>query len=313
MATSSDRFLDALRSQGQLCDDCIYPLAEFSRRQGANQLGRQLEALGAVSRDKATCFSCHRSKTVNRLTDGPDAPGVPGPVRVASLRAPVSRTWKVTPARFEECVQEFIGGTPDSRGRQADERYASFDYCFNYFQSFREAGETQLLASPSNLQASCLQLGFYLASWGMLRGSTQLLQKSARYLSPVVRLIAETEESFWRIDVDGYDDPNVELLLGQASGIRRAIGGGSDTLVTKILLGVFGCVPAFDTFFKRGFGVSTLCATALNRVAAFYSEHAELINASRVPTLDFVSGEPTQRLYTRAKIIDMAFFVHGMA
>ena len=25
-------------------------------------------------------------------------------------------------------------------GRNPNERYASFDYCFNYFQSFRESG-----------------------------------------------------------------------------------------------------------------------------------------------------------------------------
>jgi hypothetical protein len=32
----------------------------------------------------------------------------------------------------------------------------------------------------------------------------------------------------------------------------------------------------------------------------------------RVQTLDFISGEHTQRGYTRAKVIDMAFFIEGM-
>jgi len=73
-------------------------------------------------------------------------------------------------------VREFLAG------RNANERYASFDYCFNYFQSFRESGAVSLLASSDNVQLSCLHLGFYLASWGMFRGSTELLQKSARYL-----------------------------------------------------------------------------------------------------------------------------------
>src|ERR1700730_13232190 len=70
-------------------------------------------------------------------------------------------------------------------GRKPNERYASFDYCFNYFQSFREAGDVPALVSPANVQLSCVQLGFYLASWGMLRGSAELLQKSARSLIPV--------------------------------------------------------------------------------------------------------------------------------
>src|SRR5579885_2777245 len=69
-------------------------------------------------------------------------------------------------------------------------RYASFDYCFNYFQGVRERGEAEQLLDEANLQMSCLQLGYYLASWGMMRGSGQLLQRSLRGLVPVVEVIA---------------------------------------------------------------------------------------------------------------------------
>ena len=85
----------------------------------------------------------------------------------------------------------------------------------------------------------------------------------------------------------------------------------SDILVTKVMLGVFGSVPAFDTNFRRGFGAATFGAKALRKIGAFYQENAELLDEYRVPTLDFVTGEPTGRLYTRAKVIDMAFFIEG--
>jgi len=101
------------------------------------------------------------------------------------------------------------------------------------------------------------------------------------------------------------DRSTIERLRVQASKIGQAIGSISETLVTKIMLGVFGCVPAFDRNFKQGFGVSTFGAKALNMVADFYEDHAELIDACRIPTVDFVTGEPTQRLYTRAKVIDL--------
>ncbi len=52
---------------------------------------------------------------------------------------------------------------------------------------------------------------------------------------------------------------------------------------------------------------------SLQKVAAFYQEHAELVDSCRIPTVDFVTGEPTDRKYTRAKVIDMAFFVRGMS
>ena len=198
-------------------------------------------------------------------------------------------------------------------GRKPNERYASFDYCFNYFQSFRAAGTVSALASPANVELSCLQLGFYLASWGMLRGSADLLQKSAKSLIPVIEVVARTESSLWGLDAHCYTESNIERLMRLANTIRQTQPSMSDTLVTKIMLGVFGSVPAFDANFKRGFRVATFGPKALRKIGDFFQDHAEVINANRVPTLDFINGERTQRSYTRAKVIDMAFFVEGQA
>lgn len=89
----------------------------------------------------------------------------------------------------------------------ADDRYTSFDYCFNHFQSLREAGELDRLRSGDGLQTGCMQLGFYLASWGMYRGSSKLLGKSARHLMPMIRAVANAEPELWTIDVDNsYSD-----------------------------------------------------------------------------------------------------------
>jgi DNA-binding CsgD family transcriptional regulator len=51
----------------------------------------------------------------------------------------------------------------------------------------------------------------------------------------------------------------------------------------------------------------------LRKIGAFYQGNAAVIDAYRVPTLDCVSGEHTQRRYTRAKVRDMAFFIKGEA
>jgi hypothetical protein len=187
-------------------------------------------------------------------------------------------------------------------GHKPNERYASFDYCFNYFQSFRESGDASALASPTNVQLSCLQLGFYLASWGMLRGSAELLQKSARNLIPIIEVVAHTEASLWELDAHCYTESNIQRLLQLANTIRRAQPSMSDTLVTKIILGVFG-----------GCRVSTFGPKALRKIGRFFQEYADVINAHRVPTLDFISGDHTQRAYTRAKVIDMVFFIEGQA
>jgi len=85
----------------------------------------------------------------------------------------------------------------------------------------------------------------------------------------------------------------------------------SDTLVTKLMLGVFGSVPAFDTNFCREFGVTAFGPKALRKIGAYYRANADVIDRYCVPTLDFSTSMPTQRRYTKAKVIDMAFFVEG--
>jgi hypothetical protein len=50
---------------------------------------------------------------------------------------------------------------------------------------------------------------------------------------------------------------------------------------------------------------------AFRRLGEFYREHADIIERNRILTLDFHTGEPTQRRYSRAKVIDMIFFIEG--
>ena len=111
-----------------------------------------------------------------------------------------------------------------TRDRQPDARYASFDYCYNYFQSFREQGRAVDLAAPENMQVSCLQLGFYLASWGMLRGSSTLLRKSARHYEPVIKVIAAAPAEAWDLDADSYTADTWPLARQLDEKIRAAFG-----------------------------------------------------------------------------------------
>lgn len=212
------------------------------------------------------------------------------------------------------------------RDRSPVERAASFDYCFNYFQGFRACDEIDTLASPLNIEASCLHLGYYLASWGMLRGSTVLHTKSYRFFIPVIRAIAREADAVWQIDVDKYTDTNIAELMELRNRISSAMSVDSsagksatvptETLVTKVILGVFGSAPAFDTFFKRGFRTVTDKAVkmdprTLGGIRDFYTANAAAVDQQRAKTLDFASGQPTSLYYTRAKVIDMVFLIEG--
>jgi len=214
----------------------------------------------------------------------------------------------------EANLREYLYGDSARSGRAPQERYSSFDYCFNYFQSFRDEGRSRELASPEHLQSSCLQLGFYLASWGMFRGSSRLLEKSARFLEPVIRAVASSPSDLWEIDANCYTPSNIAALLEFRRTLAAVWGpenAPTEILATKIMLGVFGNIPAFDTYFKKGFHVAVLGAKALGKVGSFYQSHPEIIERHRVPTLDFITGHVTSKLYTRAKVIDMIFFIEG--
>ena len=100
-----------------------------------------------------------------------------------------------------------------------------------------------------------------------------------------------------------------------SEGIRQAFQPGvsvTDTLTTKIILGVMGSVPAFDTYFKKAFNCATFGPKSLKGIGMFYDEHAAVIDSIYVPTLDFVTGDDTDILYSKSKLIDMAFFSLGL-
>jgi hypothetical protein len=206
---------------------------------------------------------------------------------------------------IEQNLRTYVGS------RRPTARFTSFDYCFNHFQSHRLRGLADL-ASPAGMELSCLHLGFFLASWGMLRGSTTLSTQSIKCYAPVIEVIASVDQRIWELDAHAYTDASIELLLEVAEQLRAALPpGASATLITKIMLGVFGCVPAFDTYFMSGLRVSRFGKAALGKVGRFYLEHADLIEANRIPTLDFTRGAETTHTYTRAKVIDMIFFIEG--
>lgn len=195
----------------------------------------------------------------------------------------------------------------------ATHRYSSYDYCYNYFYK----NENNI---TDNMEKSCAILGFYLASWGMMRGSSFLLQKSYKYLQPLIDYIAQQPESVWDIDVDKYTEDNINFILKMYEEIKGKVVETNKrdiVLVTKIMLGIFGIVPAYDDYFCKTFKdiepktsrFSSFNRKSLDVIYRFYTDNKleiEKLSESTF-TMDFDTGEPKFR-YTKAKIIDMYGF-----
>lgn len=190
----------------------------------------------------------------------------------------------------------------------------SFDYCYNYFQQFK-ALKAQKRCEEEVVETACLQLGFYLASWGMMRNS-ELQDLSFRGLRPVIKEIAIADEKMWTIDVDNYSPDQIKLVcdVGESIGKKFPFKNqkASQNLITKTMLGVYGCVPAFDTYFVRGSKLGHFGLESLQQIQEFYLENKVVIDDSCRNTLDSKSGKETEILYSKAKIVDMIFFVEGM-
>lgn len=201
---------------------------------------------------------------------------------------------------------------------QPNDRYASFDYCYRYF---RLSSSEQIKA---DLEKSCLALAFYLASWGMLRGSGFLLQKSVRYYKEAVLYIANLDKAVWEIDVDVYDNNNIKKIIDIYSDIQQLmIEGKSEdlTIVTKILLGVFGFVPAFDQYFRSAMkdwsdgqcGFTVVNTKALSLIGEFYQKNRDTINqySSTINVRSFSDPGSADLHYPKVKVIDMWGFCRG--
>jgi hypothetical protein len=199
-----------------------------------------------------------------------------------------------------------------------NDRYTSFDYCYNYFLETKDL--------TKDIEKSCLVLGFYLASWGMLRGSSFLLQKSAKHYQATIEYIATLEKSVWQIDADTYTEENIKIILNIYNNVKQLLieNGNADlTLVTKILLGVFGFIPAFDQYFCNTFreifadkncGFRVVNSKSLNCIKDFYEQNKIEIDklAAETFTTDFKTETKTLNNYTKAKIIDMYGFTAGL-
>ncbi len=215
-------------------------------------------------------------------------------------------------------ISQVISSFEDKHG--AYERYASFDYCYNYFHPESKNDITL------DMEKSCLSLGFYLASWGMYRGSSFMLSKSSKNFEELIEYFAELPPKVWEIDAGDFNDENIDYLIEIYGNIKTKLIKEKNshlTLVTKIMLGVFGSVPAYDRFFKTTFGqkifkghcgFTVFNKKSLQSLNEFYEVNSSIINQikSTSKTISFETGKETKLSYTNSKIIDMYGFTVGL-
>lgn len=150
----------------------------------------------------------------------------------------------------------------------------------------------------------------------MYRGKSFLLQRAYTvHLGVIETLIAPEFAHLWNRDFGlNLDDADViPTLVSAINAIRGAYAPHkpTDTLVTKILLGTLGCLPAVDRYFIAGFkhcgfSYSYLNASFYKRLLQFCRNNAAELQGEQARILKCTGVH-----YPIMKLVDMYFWQTG--
>ena len=230
----------------------------------------------------------------------------------------MEKTEKTLSEQVESAIKAFREINEDESSR-----LKSWDYCYQAF-----CKENKNKDDENTIDFLSLHLAFYLASWGMYRGSSFLLQKSYKVHSAAVSEMRKSEYDVLRgIDPEKLEnDANIQLLLTLEKNLHDIYVKErqknpemekslkvSDLLIQKIIMGVFGCVPAYDKFVTRRLKEYNIAKASLEKnkikddikgLVSFYNEYKNLIDdAAKEASKDFE--------YPKMRVIDFILWQLG--
>lgn len=230
-------------------------------------------------------------------------------------------------SKFLKAVEKFNKDTK----QDSNSRYRSWEYCYTAFFQARQSRQSRTRddkkLTAEDLDKLSLQLYQYLASWGMLRGSSFLLWKDYKIHIPVIKEMMKPEyDCLQGVTCQDFIKENVlsawenldTYLIQYYDEVRNSVRENvknevSDILRSKILLGTLGCTPAYDRFFVKmvraykisgGYGKNSF-----TQLANFYKENASDFEKCR-QTLT-LKIDSTEILYPQMKLLDMGFWQLG--
>lgn len=212
--------------------------------------------------------------------------------------------------------------------KHTNHRFHSWEHCFNTFQKSNfNSDESDYLS---------LHLAFYLASWGMYRASSGLLWSDYKIHIPTIKIIKEfqdlkcTKNNDLNFDIQEQEKivsliNDLELYyknqkyyklnntsnLSIISEVEKDLSSTS-TLISKIILGTLGCLPAYDRLFKIGLSESKFPKIQKTLNHKSIKQLFDWVNFNK-PVLIEIQDEINKggTFYPIMKIVDMYFWELG--
>lgn len=202
-------------------------------------------------------------------------------------------------------------------------RLMAWEFIYDYV--WAKSRKWEDLIHPDNLDTTALHLGFYLANWGMYRGSSALLNRSNLNLMKELSKLLMTGKGaeLMNLSLDDFKSQDADCQAARNQALfndvlkifeNKKLSGYSwtDTLVTKILLGVWGECPALDRYYLAGVrkyyprrNLTNVSGSALTSLADLIEGEGLKFPSKRIAT------QTGNLLYPKGKLMDMAFFQAG--
>ena len=220
--------------------------------------------------------------------------------------------------------------------KNENHRFESWEHCYiNFKKAFNKTA-----ISDEEKDTLSLHLAFYLASWGMYRGSSFILQKDYKVFYPIIDLLITEKDNFNDIVIESlllnhnddliksyvfkyflFDKKLSEILERIRQSVnQKVISDVSYTLKTKIILGTYGSVPAYDRFFQDGLRNSkdpdliiSYSEKGIIEIIRFAKNNFATLNRikKRIINIQEQNNKLNKVDYPIMKIIDMYFWKIG--
>lgn len=217
-------------------------------------------------------------------------------------------------------------------------RYRSWDSCHNFFNGLYKKNHGKKFEELSDVEKelALLNLSYYLASWGMYRGSSFALQFDNSIFKNVISTVLKDDfKILWNLNLEtikkfyNENDDSKNHVLNCLNSVRDDLNEVlkpyrqhfssksdvrvkqtneekevSQTLITKILLGTICCCPAYDQFYYSAVD------SAFNNFFNCYKVKNLLKRI--VKNEEFFKELNADKKYPLMKQIDMAYFTIGL-
>lgn len=205
-----------------------------------------------------------------------------------------------------------ISGNPE-----IEDKFSSrlqFDFLYDRIHGFQDISQA---ASKKELRLTALTFSTYLSHWGMFRGSSNLKDTNTLFFEHLITkligkkgiLLPISEYSF--NDFENQHRADVKLVIEDIKNLLYKNGvSPTSTLISKMIMGILGNIPAYDTEFTKGLkklkeynkfqGSVTFGVNSIQTLAQFSKKYT-WPSKMTIANNDVPMG----------KLVDMAIFQYG--